>query len=726
MVENRRTSAAGSRRVETGTTGDVTTDPLDLFAGPGGPMVGAAARLTGLACWSSDGEHLWWSAEMSVLAGYPARSGRAGMAAAAARIVGDDLQQLLAAAARCRAGDGPQQLTVPGRPRDGRLRHLRVRIALLPGTDGGPDLIWGTCLDLSDEHDRLAEVQAGREELRLAFDQAPIGMVLVSRDPPGKGRVLRMNEIARQAFGIDGDPAGAVDLARWIRPDQRAGHREHTRRLCSGEVTEAAYEVQYRHRSGAWRDVWVRAVATRGEAGSPGYVLYHLLDVTVWYADRHRLERQAWTDPVTGQGNRQLLAERTARATGPLLVLLVDVDGFRRVNAVHGQAAGDGLLTELGRRLQEAAPAGACVGRLDADTFAVLVPRSHPTDAAVLVGQLQQTCREPVTLPDGSRLAVSVRIGSATGTPVEGCFDVLSRRAELALREAKALAPGSAVAFDEVMLARADARIVAENRLRACLESGGVRVALQPVVHLGTGQVASREVLVRFEHPELGPQPVDELVSVAEETGLVAQVDRAVARLALPLMATAPHTCSLAINVSARTLADPLYVADLAALLERYGVAAGRLTVEVTETSLLDPEGTAALSLRRLAGLGVRVAIDDFGTGYSALAYLQSFDPDCLKIDRSFVSRLGSSPRADAVVSAIIGLAHAHDLSTVAEGVETTGQADILRSMGCDLAQGNLFGAPAAVRVPAGHGPAHDVEVDDAVQSGTAPGARVR
>lgn len=388
--------------VEASTDRRGSDDPLDLFAGPDGSLAGIAAELAGLAYWSTDGTHLWWSEQMSVLAGYPPRSGRASIAAASARIVGEDLQALLAAAARCRAGTGPEQLTVRGRSRDGRLRHLRVWLDLRRGRDRGPDLIWGACLDLSDEHDRLDEMRAGREEVRLAFDQAPIGMVLVSRAPGSVGRVVRMNDTARDALDIRDQPLTAVDLVHWVHPDQQALHHERKQQLLAGTITRTGYEVRYRHRSGQWRDAWVRAVATHGDRDAASYVLYHLIDVTTWYKDRRKLERQAFTDPVTGQGNRQLLAERTQEAAGPLAVLMVDVDGFRQVNAVNGQAVGDLLLVELGQRLRATTPPEATVGRLDGDTFAVLLPQADPADLALLVHRLHQVAATPVRLPTGA------------------------------------------------------------------------------------------------------------------------------------------------------------------------------------------------------------------------------------------------------------------------------------------------------------------------------------
>jgi EAL domain-containing protein (putative c-di-GMP-specific phosphodiesterase class I) len=215
------------------------------------------------------------------------------------------------------------------------------------------------------------------------------------------------------------------------------------------------------------------------------------------------------------------------------------------------------------------------------------------------------------------------------------------------------------------------------------------------VTDLATGRPRGAEALARLEHPTLGTLHPPDFIDVAEDTGLIVEIDSRVAELAIARLAGSPPLPSVAVNASPRSLASPDYLTRLTRALQAHDVPGERLLVEVTERSLLDDTGAAAAGLAGVRRLGVRVGIDDFGTGYSALAYLGRFELDFLKVDRSFVIGVGLDERADAVVAAIVALAHAHDLVVTAEGVETAAQAEALGAMGCDSAQGWHFGHPA-------------------------------
>jgi predicted signal transduction protein with EAL and GGDEF domain len=360
----------------------------------------------------------------------------------------------------------------------------------------------------------------------------------------------------------------------------------------------------------------------------------------------------------------------------------------------------------VARRI-EAIDSGGLLCRLGGDEFAVLVDPAPDVDALMaLADRIRGTLAPPFTMPDGAVVVSTTSIGVTRCDNPRHSVEDLYREADLALYRAKDGGRDASALFDDGLRADADARVQAERRLRAALAADGLRMYLQPVVALDGGAVVSAEALVRLEHPHEGLlMPVD-FIPVAEDTGLIVEIDsrmaeHAVAHLARP---DVPAGMALSINASARTLEHPEYVQRLGAALAVHGVDPRRILVEVTESSLLDATGARAQGLSAIRALGVLVGLDDFGTGYSALAYLDRFDLDFLKIDRSFVCRLGSGKRADAVVSAIIDLAHAHGLAVTAEGVETGEQAAALRAMGCDRGQGWLFGkpAPAAPPGPAG------------------------
>ena len=274
----------------------------------------------------------------------------------------------------------------------------------------------------------------------------------------------------------------------------------------------------------------------------------------------------------------------------------------------------------------------------------------------------------------------------------------LYREADLALYAAKGAGRDAVALFDDDLRATADQRIENERKLRSALANDGVRMVLQPVVALASGEGVASEALARMEHPELGLLTPDVFITAAEETGLVIEIDSRICELAIAALASTsddPRLQRIAVNVSPRTLDHAEWRARMRAALRRHRVDAQRLLIEVAESSLLDAGSPRAAQLPELQDEGMTVGIDDFGTGYSALAYLDAFNLDFLKIDRSFVSRLGTGKRPDAVVSAIIKLAHAHGMTVTAEGVETAEQAEMLRLMGCDRGQGWHFGRPS-------------------------------
>jgi EAL domain-containing protein (putative c-di-GMP-specific phosphodiesterase class I) len=272
----------------------------------------------------------------------------------------------------------------------------------------------------------------------------------------------------------------------------------------------------------------------------------------------------------------------------------------------------------------------------------------------------------------------------------------LYREADLALYRAKDSGRDQYALFDDELRARADRRMAAETLLRRAIADDLLVPVFQPIVDLDDGRMRSAEALVRIQDADRLVLPA-EFIDVAEETGLIVEID---ARMFERVVAEASRLLDagvllrrLSTNVSARSLEDPVFVERMRKALTWHGVPGSMIRIELTERSLLTTSPTVRASLARINELGLQVGLDDFGTGYSALAYLQKFSLQFLKIDRSFVSRLGN-PRDDAVVGAVIDLAHAHDLVVIGEGVETPEQLAALRAMGCDRAQGYLMGRP--------------------------------
>jgi EAL domain-containing protein (putative c-di-GMP-specific phosphodiesterase class I) len=297
-------------------------------------------------------------------------------------------------------------------------------------------------------------------------------------------------------------------------------------------------------------------------------------------------------------------------------------------------------------------------------------------------------------------LSTSVGIALAngrTGGRAAERPDDLIRDADAAMYRAKDLGKARYELFDTAMRAQAMRRLELENALRRAVERDELRLHLQPEIAVDTGVIVGFEALVRWDHPERGLLGPAEFVPLAEETGLIGAVGAWVLRRACAIAASwrAQPGLVMSVNVSARQLATGDFVELVASVLDETGLAPGMLCLELTESAVI--ESGAKATLEGLKRLGVQLAIDDFGTGWSSLGHLRRFPIDVVKLDRSFVSGLGREPQDASIAAAIISLAHALGLSTVAEGIETGEQLSILASLGCDLGQGYLFARPAPV-----------------------------
>jgi diguanylate cyclase (GGDEF)-like protein len=485
------------------------------------------------------------------------------------------------------------------------------------------------------------------------------------------------------------DRASARALAATFRRDGDAGIVE-TLRVIGGD--------------GAVRHLQVWAVP---DGGSAGVIHGAAVDVTAQARDRMLLERLSATDAVTGLGNRIAFERRMHELLGTgadVSLLLLDLDRFKLVNDSLGHQVGDRLLVEVARRLVEVVPAGSITARMGGDEFVVVPPAGTEWLAVRRLAQsLVDRLRSPYVLPDSGEILVcpaSLGLTSTAGRAI-GTNELFSE-ADLALYRAKDSGRDRYVVYDDALRSRARARHNAELLLRSALEDGRLVLQYQPIVDFEHGRVVGAEALVRVLDPA-GERllPPDVFIEVAEDTGLVVEldlwvIDAAIGQLTRWLRHLGGRGAVpwVAVNVSARSMEHPRVVRRLLDGLQRGGIGPELMKVELTEHSFLGTLPGGESTLRQLLASGVPVGIDDFGTGYSAMAYLNRFDLDFMKIDRSFVAQVGQEDRADAVVTAIVDLAHAHGMAVTAEGVETQRQARRLREIGCDFAQGYHFGRP--------------------------------
>lgn len=434
----------------------------------------------------------------------------------------------------------------------------------------------------------------------------------------------------------------------------------------------------------------------------------HLLAGSIQDRDQlqQRLAHEATHDSLTHLMNRaaaisqlQQTVDRAARRIDTTAAFYVDLDNFKQINDVHGHQAGDLVLREVGSRLVAASRRGEIVARLGGDEFLVVAERVESTDEAQSIGErLLESLAEPFSW-NGVKLSSGASIGLALCRGDEASASELLSRADLALYEAKRAGGARIGIYDQGLQERLALRDETERQLRDDLDAGGGGLVLyyQPVVDTHKRMIEV-EALLRWERPGFGLVAPDQFIPIAERTDLIIAIDNWVLATAVRQLqewSADPALAGLgvAVNVSGRHVVDRSLSGYVEQLLSESGVDPHRLTIEVTETVLLDDLSLAAVELEELQRLGVQVAIDDFGTGYTSLAHLQHLPVDALKIDRTFVATLGSSADT-SLIRMIIDLARHLGLRTVSEGVETSEQMDLLARLGTDRVQGFLFARP--------------------------------
>ena len=424
-------------------------------------------------------------------------------------------------------------------------------------------------------------------------------------------------------------------------------------------------------------------------------------DITKRKAAEAEVARLARHDVLTGLPNRALFHETLARSLAetalhgsPCAVLYLDLDGFKGVNDSLGHQAGDELLRHVAGGLVSVAGAGA-VARLGGDEFAVLVPGGAEA-AGPLAERLIALFDHPLSVGE-HRISVGLSAGIALAPEHGIAAECLYRRADLALYRAKAEGRGTFRVFTPAMDEEAEARRVLERDLRQAMDEDKLSLHYQPQVDGRTGALIGFEALLRWVHPVRGNIPPDVFVPLAEETGLIIALGEWVLRAACREAAGWAQPLKVAVNLSPRQFQRHELPERVLAILAQTGLAPGRLELEVTESIIINDMARAVGILRRLRNYGIRISMDDFGTGYASLATLQAFPFDKLKIDRSFVARLGSEPQAAVIVRAVLGLGRSLGMGVVAEGVETEAQRAFLAEESCGEMQGYLFGKPRPI-----------------------------
>lgn len=409
----------------------------------------------------------------------------------------------------------------------------------------------------------------------------------------------------------------------------------------------------------------------------------------------------AMHDPLTGLPNRVQMQNRLdqalarARRHGKLMaVMCLDLDRFKDVNDTLGHQTGDALLREVAKRLRTCIRETDVVARFGGDEFAIIAEDLEQPNDAIPVARRICECLARTFEVNGHSLSSSGSVGITFAPSGEEDSDVLLNNADLALYRAKHDGRNTFRFFEPEMDRAVQERRLLSNELRCALRNNELGIHYQPQFDLQSGELTGYEALARWRHAERGDIPPDEFIPIAEENGLIGFLGEWVLRTACQYASDWPASTSLAVNISPAQF----YAQDIVGMVDRVlretGFPANRLQLEITENVLLRNTEETIETLKQLAGRGVSLALDDFGTGYSSLSYLTRFPVSKIKIDQSFVEKMGDDRETNAIVSTIVGLGRSLDVTITAEGVETTEQAEHLRALGCNEVQGFLFGRP--------------------------------
>ncbi|MBS0293222.1 MAG: EAL domain-containing protein [Proteobacteria bacterium] len=597
-------------------------------------------------------------------------------------------QQIQPAVQRALAGETVQHVCeLPGA--DGRARVLEFSLRPELDTRTGIAATLGMLVLINDISERQAAEQAVRqsEERMRKFAEATEEGLAFHRD----GCIVDANDSLLRMTGYSLAEAVGLSIFDFILPEYRALAQEYTRR-----GREYPYELAIRHKDG--HTIPVEAVGKTMPYARDEYRVVVVRDITARRKAQERARFLAMHDPLTQLPNRSHLMLKLAQWTSggqrraQAALLFIDLDHFKTINESLGHEAGDQLLCETARRLQDSVRATDFVARVGGDQFVVLLSKRRGRAAVAALADTLIERMQAAYLIDGTRLSVSPSIGISI-FPDDGFGpDELLRRADAAMQQAKEGGRGTRLFYTPDMEGQPAEVLQQEHLLREAVFQEALELHYQPQVQLASGRLMGFEALVRWRHPQRGLVGPDEFIPLAESRGLISPIGRWVLREACrQLKAWQDEGLAMvpvAVNLSAMEFRQRDVAGEVARVLHETGLAPQYLEVEITETTLMQHAEHTRATLQALRDMGVAVTVDDFGTGYSSLTYLKRYPLDKLKVDRSFVNDTPNDGDNVAIVTAIVQLARSLQLQSVAEGVQTAEQFALLERLGCELAQG--------------------------------------
>ncbi|WP_372594708.1 putative bifunctional diguanylate cyclase/phosphodiesterase [Actinotalea sp.] len=624
------------------------------------------------------------------------------------RWIGEDGRPVAPAAifapARADGSAAPHAVGV-SQPATGAVRWVQARTTGLTGTDGDVEMLT-VLADTTGTREAAAALARSEMQFRLAMENAPIGMVLADR----QWRLIEVNAAFGTMLGVEPSVLLGRDLSTVGHPGERAAERAHVQQVLAGVGDRFTLERRYQRSDG--QTIWavLDAVLVRASDGEPDVFVVQIRDSTEARMQSEILAHRAAHDPLTGLANRAVLTEALQAAlaepdaAGRCAVLVVDLDEFKEINDRFGHPAGDEVLIHVAGVLRAASGGRGLPARLGGDEFVVLVQDNDAARASFeIAAAIHYGLANPVRT-QRRRFPVRTSIGVAVvddALRAMGSMGVLAA-ADAALYRAKASGRGRSEVYQSDMDLAGMTRHGAQAELASAIQDGQLVLHYQPIVDLRTARVVGHEALVRWQHPERGLLLPGSFLGTASEGGLAVELGTAVVRMAVEhLVRTSSSGQWVSVNVAAEQLGGGELVGALARDLQRSGLPAGRLVVELTETSL-DVSPEVRRDLGELYATRVPVLIDAFGTGVPPLSYLRDLPVSGIKLDMGFTAGIPEDPASARVGRGLAAMATEMGLLSIAEGVENEAQATFLRDAGWRYGQGWYFGAARSADDAAG------------------------
>jgi diguanylate cyclase (GGDEF)-like protein/PAS domain S-box-containing protein len=589
------------------------------------------------------------------------------------------------------------------RTRGGRMKWVSASVKVDRDEAGRPLSFTGSALDVDQRHEMQQALQRSENKYRTLVEQSHVGVFII-----GNGRYVYANRALADMVGRSEAELTGMHYKSLLAPEMLKSADSHRDDYLQTGHLQHEYESCFLHSNG--QRVYVRVSISPVDIDGTQHMTGTILDITRQREAESRLRFHATHDPLTGLPNRTLfnrrLAERLSdeaerRGGGAsFAVLFLDLDGFKWVNDSLGHGAGDRLLLEIARRLENDLVQDTMIARYGGDEFTLLPEGACDYERALdLARRVLRLFEAPFEI-SGQQVFSSASLGIVLGRADYETPEQVLRDADTAMYRAKAAGKSGFVVFDEAMHGEARLRLQQETEFRLAFERGEFVLHYQPIISLETGELVGCEALVRWHHPTRGLLAPGDFFAVAEETGLITELDRWVLREACRQLAAwrrrYPQAGRLVVNVNVdeKQMASAEMLEEVFHLLQKHAIPPPCLRLEVTETVFRSGRGHAEAQLGSLKALGIGLAVDDFGTGYSSLESFAASPFDALKVDQTFVRDLETNPRHRAIVRTIIGFAKDLGLLLTAEGIETEGQRAMLQALGCQYGQGYLFSRP--------------------------------